>query len=79
MSTSYPTDLTDEQWELLSVLIPRENTGCRPRCVDIRGVWLVQSFIFFVRVVHGVCCPMTIPNGKRFTIEQRLRNLTAYP
>ena len=38
MSTSYPTDLTDEQWELLSVLIPPENPGYRPRCVDLRGV-----------------------------------------
>lgn len=45
MSTSYPTDLTDEQWELLSNLIPPENLGCRPRCVDLRGV---ISAIFYI-------------------------------
>ena len=45
MSTSYPTDLTDEQWELLSVLIPPENPGYGPRCVDLRGV---VSAIFYI-------------------------------
>jgi putative transposase len=45
MSKSYPTDLTDEQWELLSVLIPPENPGCRPRCVDLRAV---ISAIFYI-------------------------------
>ncbi|QOV23060.1 transposase [Anabaenopsis elenkinii] len=45
MSKSYPTDLTDEQWELLSVLIPPINLGCRPRRVDLRAV---ISAIFYV-------------------------------
>lgn len=45
MSTSYPTDLTDEQWELLSNLLPPENLGCRPRCVDLREV---ISAIFYI-------------------------------
>jgi transposase len=27
----YPSDLTDEQWELIEVMIPREKPGGRPR------------------------------------------------
>lgn len=45
MSKSYPSDLTNEQWELLSSLIPPENAGCRPRCVDLRAV---ISAIFYI-------------------------------
>ncbi|MBN3923447.1 MAG: transposase [Nostoc sp. NMS4] len=41
MSKSYPTDLTDEQWELLSVLLPPANLGCRPRCVYRRPMKLL--------------------------------------
>ena len=35
---SYPTDLTDKQWELLEPLIPASKWGGRPREVDIREV-----------------------------------------
>lgn len=45
MSKSYPSDLTDEQWEVLSVLLPPENQGCSPRCVDMRAV---ISEIFYI-------------------------------
>lgn len=38
MSQSYPSDLTDEQWELLSGLIPRAKVGRRPRSVDMQAV-----------------------------------------
>ena len=34
----YPTDLTDEQWELLEVVIPPAKCGGRPRAVDMREV-----------------------------------------
>ncbi|MCA9096710.1 MAG: transposase, partial [Planctomycetaceae bacterium] len=34
----YPTDLTDEQWEILSNFIPPAKTGGRPRVVDLREV-----------------------------------------
>ncbi|MBD2166452.1 IS5 family transposase [Calothrix membranacea FACHB-236] len=47
MSKSYPTDLTDEQWELLSSLIPEENQGCRPRCVDLRAVMNAMFYILY--------------------------------
>jgi putative transposase len=34
----YPSDLTDEQWELIEVVIPAAKTGGRPREVDMREV-----------------------------------------
>jgi transposase len=35
----YPTDLTDEQWALVSPMIPAERPGGRPRAVDMRAVF----------------------------------------
>lgn len=45
MDKSYPTDLTDEQWNLLSPLIPAAKWGGRPRTVDMR---LVLNTIFYL-------------------------------
>ena len=38
MEANYPTDLTDEQWQALSSLIPPAKPGGRPRSVDMRQV-----------------------------------------
>src|SRR3982751_1305494 len=38
MRTSYPMDLTDDQWQILQPLIPAAKTGGRPREVDLREV-----------------------------------------
>jgi putative transposase len=35
---SYPSDLTDEQWQRIERLIPVEKPGGRPREVDMRAV-----------------------------------------
>ena len=35
---SYPTDLTDAQWERLEPYLPAEGTGCRPREIPARDV-----------------------------------------
>jgi putative transposase len=35
---SYPSDLTDEQWELIEELIPPRRAGGRPRKIDMREV-----------------------------------------
>lgn len=35
---SYPTDLTDKQWNILEQLIPASKTGGRPRAVDMREI-----------------------------------------
>jgi putative transposase len=38
MSPSYPSNLTQEQWELLEGLIPPAKSGGRPRSVDMQAV-----------------------------------------
>lgn len=38
MSLSYPTDLTDAQWELIQPLLPAPKSGGRPRSTDLRAV-----------------------------------------
>lgn len=35
---AYPSDLTDEQWELMQAVIPEAKSGGRPRSVDMRDV-----------------------------------------
>jgi putative transposase len=34
----YPSDLTDEQWELMQIVVPEAKPGGRPRSVDMREV-----------------------------------------
>jgi len=34
----YPSDLTDEQWEIIAPLLPPAKLGGRPRSVDLREV-----------------------------------------
>jgi transposase len=50
MSKSYPSDLSLEQYELLSDLLPAAKPGGRPREVDL---WEVLNAIFYV-LVEGV-------------------------
>ncbi len=38
MRKSYPTDISDEQWQLLEPLIPEPKPGGRPRTIDMREV-----------------------------------------
>jgi putative transposase len=35
---AYPSDLTDQQWELIQIVIPEAKPGGRPRSVDVREV-----------------------------------------
>ena len=44
---SYPTDLTDEQWEILQPLMPPEKPGGRPRKTNIREV--INAIIYLLR------------------------------
>ena len=63
MRKSYPTDLTDEQWELLEALIPKAKTGGRPRSTDIREV--VNAILYIL--VAGCAwylLPHDFPNFK---------------
>jgi putative transposase len=43
----YPTDLTDEQWEIVRPLLPAAKPGGRPRSVDLREV--VNGVLYVVR------------------------------
>lgn len=43
----YPTDLTDDQWEILEWLLPPEAPGGRPRSVDLREV--VNTLLYQAR------------------------------
>ena len=44
---AYPTDLTDEQWELLAPLLPAAKPGGRPRSVHLREV--VNGLLYLLR------------------------------
>ena len=44
---SYPSDLTDEQWELLSPLLPAAKPGGRPRTVELREV--LNAILYVLR------------------------------
>ncbi len=35
---TYPTELTDRQWEYISPLVPSAKPGGRPRSTDMRDV-----------------------------------------
>jgi putative transposase len=43
----YPTDLTDEQWEVVRPLLPEAKPGGRPRSVDLREV--LDGIFYVVR------------------------------
>jgi transposase len=49
MELSYPTDVSDEQWELLQALLPPAKPGGRPRSVELRAI---INAIFYI-VVAG--------------------------
>ena len=44
---AYPTDLTDEQWELAQIALPEAKPGGRPRTTDLRGV--VNALLYINR------------------------------
>lgn len=63
MELSYPTDMSDEQWDLLLPLLPVAKAGGRPRSVDLRAV---VNAIFYI-VVAGCAwrmLPKEFPNWK---------------
>lgn len=43
----YPSDLTDEQWELVELVIPAAKSGGRPRGVEMREV--VNAMLYIAR------------------------------
>lgn len=66
----YPSDLTDQQWELIEGLIPRarrSKKGGRPRSVDIREV--MNAILYQCRL--GCQCDMLLhdPSPKSTVYE----------
>ena len=57
MTTSYPTDMTDTQWQMLESLLPPPKTGGRPRSVPLRDI---VNAIFYI-VVAG-CAWRMLPH-----------------
>jgi putative transposase len=47
MEANYPTDMTDEQWQAISRLVPPAKPGGRPRVVDMRQV--VNALFYVAR------------------------------
>lgn len=45
MRKPYPTDLTDEQWQVVQALIPSAKPGGRPRTVDMREVLNTRFYL----------------------------------
>jgi len=45
--TPYPTDLTDEQWQILEPMIPPAKPGGRPRTTDMREV--INAILYVAR------------------------------
>ena len=45
--TSYPSDLTDEQWQLIEPILPKPGFGGRPRSVDMRQV--INAILYLSR------------------------------
>jgi putative transposase len=50
MTISYPTDITDDQWELIRPLLPAAKPGGRPRSTDLRAV---INALFYTVVAGG--------------------------
>ena len=44
---TYPSDLTDKQWELLSPLLPAAKPGGRPRTVELREI--LNAILYVLR------------------------------
>lgn len=63
MSLSYPTDLTDAQWELIQPLLPQVKPGGRPRSVNLRSV---VNALFYI-LMEGIAwrlLPQEFPKWK---------------
>jgi len=45
MEKRYPSDLTDEQWNMVRPLLPAAKPGGRPRCTDLRAVMNALLYI----------------------------------
>jgi putative transposase len=54
---AYPSDLTDEQWEVIEPMLPEEKPGGRPRTTDMREV--MNGILYITR---GGCAWRALPH-----------------
>ncbi len=65
MCANYPSDLTDEQWQLIRPLLPKRKKRGRPP-IDRRNI--IDAILYVVRTaVSGDSCRSTSLNGARST------------
>lgn len=57
MRASYPSDLTDKQWNIVSLLIPAAKQGGRPREINMREI--VNALLYLSR---SGCCWRMLPH-----------------
>jgi len=57
MSSSYPTDLPDAQWELIQPLLPAPKSGGRPRSTDLRAVFNALLYILTEGIAGATVAP----------------------
>jgi transposase len=71
---SYPTDLTDDQWELIREMIPAAKTGGRPRKTDMREV--INALLY---ILCAGCAWRMLPHDfpKWPTVYEYFRNWKA--
>jgi putative transposase len=60
--TLYPSDLTDEQWQLVEPMLPAAKPGGRPREVDMRAV--IDGILYLNRTgCQWRAIPNDLPNA----------------
>ena len=63
---SYPTDLSDGEWQLIEPLLPAFKTTDRPRQVDLREI-TDAIFTSSTRDALGVGAGVTFQLGRQYT------------
>ena len=79
----YPSDLTDEQWELIEPYLPSAKPGGRPRTTDLREVvnailYLVRSGCQWRMIPHEFPAWKTVYNYYRAGIDDGVWNEILY-
>jgi putative transposase len=65
----YPSDLTNEQWEVIRPLLPAAKPGGRPRSVDLREVVNALLYVLRTGLPHDL-----VPWGTAWAYFRRWRN-----
>lgn len=59
LAFAYPTDLTNEEWELIEPLLPAPKPIGHPREVDYREIVNAHELTCYTKGVDGGAYPMT--------------------